>query len=118
MALLCAAEPDCIVPIGQTKPCLYTPIAPNLTCHRQDQSLLGILQYNMEYRQQIADPSFLPTLVQLIREALPMAFSLYVAAKVIPGRQPNGFKLSSVAEMAHRSRRITDQRFDQYFPRF
>ncbi|KAL3108983.1 hypothetical protein niasHT_012545 [Heterodera trifolii] len=60
MALLCAAEPDCMVPIGQTKPCLYTLIGPNLTCHRQDQSLLGILQHNMEYRQQIADPSFLP----------------------------------------------------------
>uniref|UniRef100_A0A183BIR1 Transposase n=1 Tax=Globodera pallida TaxID=36090 RepID=A0A183BIR1_GLOPA len=60
MALLCAAEPDCIVPIGQTKDGPYIKIAPNLTCHRQDQSLIEILRYNMEYRHQIQDPSFLP----------------------------------------------------------
>uniref|UniRef100_A0A914HTV0 Uncharacterized protein n=1 Tax=Globodera rostochiensis TaxID=31243 RepID=A0A914HTV0_GLORO len=60
MALLCAAEPDCIVPIGQTVFCIYTPIAPNLVCHRQDQSLLGILRHNMEYRLEMEDPSFLP----------------------------------------------------------
>ncbi|KAL3106009.1 hypothetical protein niasHT_025800 [Heterodera trifolii] len=59
MALLCAAEPDCIVPIGQTKECLYTPTDPNLTCHRQDQSLLDTLLHNMEYRQQISDSTFL-----------------------------------------------------------
>ncbi|KAL3100140.1 hypothetical protein niasHT_029870 [Heterodera trifolii] len=62
MALLCAAEPDCMVPIGQTKACIYTPTAPNLTCHRQDQSLAEILRYNMEYRQQIEDPSFVTQL--------------------------------------------------------
>uniref|UniRef100_A0A914I4T4 Uncharacterized protein n=1 Tax=Globodera rostochiensis TaxID=31243 RepID=A0A914I4T4_GLORO len=60
MALLCAATADCIVPIGQTKEGPYTKIAPNLTTHRHDQSLLGILRYNMEYRHQIQDPSFLP----------------------------------------------------------
>ncbi|KAL3093007.1 hypothetical protein niasHS_004609 [Heterodera schachtii] len=62
MALLCAAEPDCMVPIGQTKACIYTPTAPNMTCHRQDQSLAEILRYNMEYRQQIEDPSFVTQL--------------------------------------------------------
>ncbi|KAL3093006.1 hypothetical protein niasHS_004608 [Heterodera schachtii] len=62
MALLCAAEPDCIVPVGQSNECIYMPIGPNLTCHRQDQSLMGILRYNMEYRQQIEDPSFLTQL--------------------------------------------------------
>ncbi|KAL3110400.1 hypothetical protein niasHT_011838 [Heterodera trifolii] len=62
MALLCAAEPDCIVPVGQTKACIYTATAPNLTCHRQDQSLMEILRYNMEYRQQIEDPSFVTQL--------------------------------------------------------
>ncbi|KAL3093002.1 hypothetical protein niasHS_004604 [Heterodera schachtii] len=62
MALLCAAEPDCMVPIGQTKACIYTATAPKLICHRQDQSLMEILRYNMEYRQQIEDPSFLTQL--------------------------------------------------------
>ncbi|KAL3120435.1 hypothetical protein niasHT_000465 [Heterodera trifolii] len=59
MALLCAAEQDCMVPNGQTQSCISTPITPNLTCHRQDQSLFDILLYNLEYRQQIEDPSFL-----------------------------------------------------------
>uniref|UniRef100_A0A914I3S9 Uncharacterized protein n=1 Tax=Globodera rostochiensis TaxID=31243 RepID=A0A914I3S9_GLORO len=59
-ALLCAAESNCIVPIGQTRACIYTTKAPNLVCHRQDGSLLGILRYNMEYRHEIEDPSFLP----------------------------------------------------------
>uniref|UniRef100_A0A183BUT4 Nucleotid_trans domain-containing protein n=1 Tax=Globodera pallida TaxID=36090 RepID=A0A183BUT4_GLOPA len=59
-ALLCAAEPDCIVPIGQTQTCISTKLAPNLTCHRQDQSVIEILRYNMEYRLKMEDPSFLP----------------------------------------------------------
>ncbi|KAL3076523.1 hypothetical protein niasHS_005096 [Heterodera schachtii] len=59
MALLCAAEPDCIVPIGSTVFCVYIyPIGPNVTCHRQDMSVLGTVRYNMEYRKQIEDPSF------------------------------------------------------------
>ncbi|KAL3109792.1 hypothetical protein niasHT_013009 [Heterodera trifolii] len=61
MALLCVAEADCIVPIGQTKDC-FGKVAPNLTCHRHDQSLFNTLRYNMEYRQQIQDASFLPHL--------------------------------------------------------
>ncbi|KAI3419387.1 Beta-1,3-galactosyltransferase 2 [Globodera pallida] len=59
-ALLCAAESDCIVPIGQTRACIYTKKAPKLKCHRVDGSLFGILRYNMEYRREIEDPSFLP----------------------------------------------------------
>ncbi|KAL3099890.1 hypothetical protein niasHS_001816 [Heterodera schachtii] len=59
MALLCAAEPDCIVPIGQTEQCIYTKMGPNLKCHRQRQSLLDTLLHNLEQQQQIADPSFL-----------------------------------------------------------
>ncbi|KAL3096305.1 hypothetical protein niasHS_004943 [Heterodera schachtii] len=62
MALLCAAEADCMVPVGQTIRCIYTKPGPNETCHRQDQSLMEILRYNMEYRQQIEDPSFLTQL--------------------------------------------------------
>uniref|UniRef100_A0A914I2Z3 Uncharacterized protein n=1 Tax=Globodera rostochiensis TaxID=31243 RepID=A0A914I2Z3_GLORO len=52
-ALLCAATADCIMPIGQTRACSYTTKVPNLTCHRQDGSLFGILRYNMEYGQKI-----------------------------------------------------------------
>uniref|UniRef100_A0A183BIQ9 Hexosyltransferase n=1 Tax=Globodera pallida TaxID=36090 RepID=A0A183BIQ9_GLOPA len=54
-ALLCAAESDCIVPIGQTRACIYTTKAPKLICHRVDASLFGILRYNMEYRREIED---------------------------------------------------------------
>ncbi|KAL3074666.1 hypothetical protein niasHT_038139 [Heterodera trifolii] len=61
MALLCVAEADCIVPIGQTKDC-FAKVASNLTCHRHDQSLFNTLRYNLEYRQQIQDASFLPHL--------------------------------------------------------
>ncbi|KAL3080421.1 hypothetical protein niasHT_038858 [Heterodera trifolii] len=92
MALLCAAEQDCMVPIGQTQACISTPITPNLTCHRQDQSLFGVLLYNMEYRQQIEGVA--------IRDGPPksVAFSVYVVAKHLLELQQNGLNLSNVAE--------------------
>uniref|UniRef100_A0A1I8B7B7 Uncharacterized protein n=1 Tax=Meloidogyne hapla TaxID=6305 RepID=A0A1I8B7B7_MELHA len=58
-ALLCAATKQCIEPDGSELYCI-SPRTTIGTCHRSDQSVMGILNVNSEYKRSLLDKEFIP----------------------------------------------------------
>ena len=50
-ALLCAATLECIEPTSSVLYCNIAPVHLDGVCHRQDQSVLNILNVNSEYQR-------------------------------------------------------------------